>query len=537
MLIFFLFVDKKPLCDKDQAPTYNNSSKTGTPSPASITSSEHMYVLPAQTTGTGQSADSNNGQSNRNPSPNISKENKEYDNFAELVQNNKRKSVSTMGIYVPEKLDTGNMQKCVNKSVQDQDLVGKDSCDNRPLENGLQNQRKQRKPGKVLHSIVNNLKQNCSKSMTHINDSESGSPQTTNQYVPGIKSRNDNEIQSSDHSSVNNRIEYDNGQQEPPAKVYSHDVNVNENKSFNKAVVSMLTTKANNRDNPPLPQESSDIEEENTPLYKSQQFSSLISLSRSRGRRRRSSNDEITYPLITMKDAEVSQTYDEEPRSQNLADFYFAQNQLDEQFAVRRARQSVCRMTNKPVNEKDGMESDNVFRKTGDDFGHGDREIISPFNKDRPASIKQERMDISQKDDTSPDNSRLQNESPLKMNQIQQPNKTHDSSYHGYRSNISQNIDRTRIVDKVSDGAVFVKSEPQNDEEYYGATIGGQYSDRLSNQSFSSEGDTTGYHDNSSQFEYHGDDIAEESYILNNSELYGEDYVGSPNGTPGMHSS
>jgi hypothetical protein len=74
-----------------------------------------MYVLPAQTTGNGQSADSNNGQSNRNPSPNISKENKEYDNFAELVQNNKRKSVSTMGIYVPEKLDTGNMQKCVNR--------------------------------------------------------------------------------------------------------------------------------------------------------------------------------------------------------------------------------------------------------------------------------------------------------------------------------------------------------------------------------------------------------------------------------------
>jgi hypothetical protein len=64
------------------------------------------------------------------------KENKEYDNFAELVQNNKRKSVSTMGIYVPEKLDTGNMQKCVNRSVQDQELVGKDqdSCDNRPLE-------------------------------------------------------------------------------------------------------------------------------------------------------------------------------------------------------------------------------------------------------------------------------------------------------------------------------------------------------------------------------------------------------------------
>jgi hypothetical protein len=537
LLIFSLFIDKKPLCDKDQAPTYNNSSKTGTPSPASITSSEHMYVLPAQTTGNGQSADSNNGQSNRNPSPNISKENKEYDNFAELVQNNKRKSVSTMGIYVPEKLDTGNMQKCVNRSVQDQELVGKDqdSCDNRPLENGLQNQRKQRKPGKVLHSIVNNLKQNCSKSTTQVSDSESGSPQTTNQSVPGIKSRNDNEIHSSVHSPVNNRIEYDNGQQERPAKVYSHDVNVNENKSFNKVVVSMLPTKTNNRDNMPLPQESSDIEEENTPLYKSQQFSSLISLSRSRGRRRRSSNDEITYPLITtMKDAEVSQTYDEEPRSQNLADFYFAQNQLDEQFAVRRARQSVCRMTNKPLNEKDGMESDNVFHKTGDDFGHGDGEIISPFNKDRPISIKQERMDTSQKDNTSPDNSRLQNESPLKMNQIQQPNKTHDSSYHGYRSNISQNIDRIRIVDKVSEGAVFVKSEPQNDEEYYGATLGGQYSDRLSNQSFSSEGDTTGYHDNSSQFEYHDDDIAEESYILNNSELYGEDYVCSSNGTPGM---
>lgn len=532
----YMVLDKKPLCDKDEVPTYNNSSKTGTPSPASITSSEHMYVLPSQTTGNVQSADFNTGQSNRNPSPNISKDNKEYDNFAELVQNNKRKSISTMGIYVPEKLDTGNMQKCVSKSVQDQDLVGKDldSCDNRPLENGLQNQRKQRKPGKVLHSIVNNLKQNCCKSMAQVSDSESVSPQATNQSVPGIKSLNDNVLQSSDHSPVNNRIEYDNGQQEPPTKVYRNNVNVNENKIFNKAVVSMLTTKANNRDNPSLPQESSDIEEENTPLYKSQQFSSLISLSRSRGRRRRSSNDEITYPLITMKDAEVSQTYNEEPRSQNLADFYFAQNQLDEQFAVRRARQSVCRMTNKPLNEKDGMDSDNVFPKTDDNFGDGDGEIISPFNKDRPASIKQERMDTSQKDDTSPDNSRLQNESPLKMSPIHQANKKHDSSYHGYRSNISQNIDRTRIVDKVSDRAVFVKSEPQNDEEYCGATIGGQYSDRLSNQSFSSEGDTTGYHDNSSQFEYHGDDIAEESYILSNSELYGEDYVGSPNGTPGM---
>jgi hypothetical protein len=98
-------------------------------------------------------------------------------------------------------------------------------------------------------------------------DSESGSPQTTNQSVPGIKSRNDNEIHSSVHSPVNNRIEHDNGQQERPAKVYSHDVNVNENKSFNKVVVSMLPTKTNNRDNMPLPQESSDIEEENTPLY------------------------------------------------------------------------------------------------------------------------------------------------------------------------------------------------------------------------------------------------------------------------------
>ena len=79
---------------------------------------------------------------------------------------------------------------------------------------------------------------------------------------------------------------------------------------------------------------------------------------------------------------------------------------------------------------------------------------------------------------------------------------------------------------------VIVKSEPQNDSEYYSAANTGSY-DRLSNQSFSSEGETTSFHDNSQHYEYQGEDIAEESFSLSNSELYGDDYIGSPLGTPG----
>lgn len=473
----------------------SHPSRPATSSPASATSSEHMYVVPTGLSGV------------QNPSPGSNKDNSESENGCDL----KRKSITTAGTFIPEKADiftsAGKLSKeACEPSSQEEMSPAATSAENRTVENGT-HVRKQRKPGKVLHSIVNNLKQNCNRMASESEMCAENIQSECREKVNPSMLRNELE-KPPVHLSYSSLIRDDNSQGKHHPKSYPTGLHHN--------IGIELDTIRREREQiessiPKSTYSNQDLEEysgDNTPLYKSQQFSSLISLSRSRGRRRRSSNDEITYPLITTtsnKEMETSQTFDE-PRPQNLADFYFAQNQLDEQFAVRRARQNVCRMSSKFIGDKESTIMDSDLPKQ-----------IDENSLNTELQFKQEKLD---------------SDNAVSSTSYKDSFKSTESDHtkeNGTNSNVSSESGRSNG----SSDRVFVKTEPLNDEEYEHPTSMGQ-SDRMSNQSFSSEGDTTSYHDNSLQYDYHGDDIADESFTLSNPELYGEDYVRSPHGTPGL---
>ncbi|CAC5395638.1 unnamed protein product [Mytilus coruscus] len=501
----YMVLDKRSAYDKNHATLYSQTSRTNTSSPASASSSEHMYIIPTQ-----EKCIKQNG------SPNITNDNTEYENFIE--GSNKQESLNTSGVLSER---TNIALKCVklksqNTEIDRQTSVSgrQESCQNKSNEKGIQNQRKQRKPGNFLHSIVNNLKQSCVKNplagysgptVCQIKNLENELPEREVQpdYAhTRYHSDKTKDAEAFIGKSENNGINIQNSQEITSLtkqKLQPEDLQ----DDMVKPVVRTTKTEIS------ASQESAVFDEDNTPLYKSQQFSSLISLSRSRGRRRRSSNDEITYPLISTKDNEISQTYDEEPRSQSLADFYFSQNQLDEQFAVRRAKQNVCRVTAKNNDEKDDLMRNN---------------LSEPNHQDMTG--KQEVEPLFRNENKSPRNHEIIREKSSEQVESLIPHQFYDNYNHSSMSTTDDGV----MVHKNSRAAIVVKSEPNNDEEYCCSSTTGNYD----NHSFSSEGDTSSNHDISTHYEYHGDDMADDSYMLSNSELYGEDNVDLLQGIAGM---
>ncbi|CAG2236572.1 unnamed protein product [Mytilus edulis] len=480
----YMVLDKKSAYDKDQATVYRQTSRINTSSPLSESSSEQIYDLPIQ-----------GKQTKQKRSPN--------------KLNDYMESVTNAGMN--ERTD--NSMKFVKQNSQNQECKrqtfesGSQECsENKSVDNKIQNQRKPRKPGKVLHSIVNNLKQNSINNPL-VGDSGPDLCKTGNQkneqserdsVYPSYKTKDSPSLQG---KYQNNGINTQNHQ-------------VMSSLSRRQEVTSgaIHDHRLSNRNTEIYPSQESEVSvEDSAPLYKSQQFSSLISLSRSRGRRRRSSNEEITYPLIKTKDSEITQPYDEPPRAQNLADFYFAQNQLDEQFAVRRAKQSVCKMTAKyyenedPPSNHQSEQNHNSNRLTPSKYDNGTKIL-------KDVSIKQEVA--------SPDRSEVNSPRNYEIEREKTPNPLESSipkQFNDYESHTSMSNTGNEMVVNGNNRPVVVKSEPQNDEEYSSST-GNYY-----NQCYSSDGDTTSFKDTSTHFEYHGDDIAEESYMQDNSELYGED--------------
>ncbi|XP_052061805.1 early growth response factor homolog 1-like [Mytilus californianus] len=503
----YMVLDKKSAYDKDKSTVYRQFSRHNTSSPVSESSCEQMYDFPIQ-----------GKQPKQNRSPNITNDYTESENYTELVQHDKQKSVTNAGTN--EKTD--DSWKFVKQKGQNQDCErqvsvsgSQESCENK-----IQNQRKPRKPGKVLHSIVNNLKQNSINNPL-AGDSGTAVFKTGNQKYD----LSEREVHSSDKTMDSASLE---------EKYKNNGMNIQ-----NHQVMSSLTRRqevpsgaiqddrlSNKNTDISASQESAVFVEDNAPLYKSQQFSSLISLSKSRGRRRRSSNDEITYPVITTKDSEITQTYDEPTRSQNLADFYFAQNQLDEQFAVRRVKQNACKMTSRHSNE-----NDDPLRNNQSEQNHNSNSI-TPSKYDngskilKDVSVKQEVASPVRDENNSPKNYEIEREKTPKPVDRSMPNQFIDNGNHSSMSKTGN-----EMVVNGNNRPVVVKSEPNNDEEYScSSTTGNDY-----NQSYSSDGDTTSYKDISTHFEYHGDDIADESYMQNNSELYGEDSSNDVlQGAPGM---
>ena len=491
----YMVLDKKSAYDKDQATVYRQTSRINTSSPLSESSSEQTYDFQIQ-----------GKRTKHNRSPNMTNDYMESENSTELAQRNKQKSVTNPGMN--ERKD--NSSTFVNWKGQNGDCErqtsvsgNQESCENKSVENKILNQRKPRKPGKVLHSIVNNLKQN---SINNPLVGESGpdlcktgnqkNEQSEREVYPSHKTIN---APSSQGKYQNNGI-----------NIQNHQVMSSLTRKQEKISGPIQDDRLSNRNTEIYPSQESEVfVEDSAPLYKSQQFSSLISLSRSRGRRRRSSNEEITYPLIKTKDTEITQPYDESPRAQNLADFYFAQNQLDEQFAVRRAKQSVCKMTAKyyenedPPSNNQSEQNHNSNSLTPSKYDNGTKIL-------KDVSIKQEVASPGRSEVNSPRNYEIEKTpNPLESSIPKQ--------FNDYESHTSMSNTGNEMV--VNGNNVVVKSEPKNDEEYSCSSATGNYY----NQSYSSDGDTTSYKDTSTHFEYHGDDIAEESYMQDNSELYGED--------------
>ncbi|CAC5398718.1 ZNF423 [Mytilus coruscus] len=461
----YMVLDKKSAYDKDKSTAYQQISRNNTSSPVSESSCEQMYDFPIQ-----------GKQPKQNRSPNIRNDYIESENYTELAQY-KQKSVTNAGTN--ERID--DSWKFVKQKGQNQDCErqvpvsgSQESCENKCVENKIQNQRKPRKPGKVLHSIVNNLKQN----------------------------------------SINNPLAGDSGPAVCKTGNQKYDMSEREMHPSNKTMdtASLQEKNQNNDINIQNHQESAVFVEDNAPLYKSQQFSSLISLSKSRGRRRRSSNDEITYPVITTKDSEITQTYYEPPRSQNLADFYFAQNQLDEQFAVRRAKQNDCKMTARNYNENNDPLCNNQSEQNHDSNSITSSKYYNGSKILKDVSVKQEVASPVRDENNSPKNYDIESEKTPKPVERSIPNQFIDDGNHISMSG-------NEMVVNGSNRPVVVKSEPNNDEEYSCSST----TDNYNNQSNSSDGDTTSYKDISTHFEYHGDDIADESYMQNNSDLYRED--------------
>ncbi|XP_063440953.1 early growth response factor homolog 1-like [Mytilus trossulus] len=489
----YMVLDKKSAYDKDQATVYRQTSRINTSSPLSESSSEQIYDLPIQ-----------GKQTKQNRSPNMTNDYMETENYTKPAQGSKQKSVTNAGMN--ERTDNSwqfRKQKSQNQECERQISVSgnQESCENKSVDNKIQNQRKPRKPGKVLHSIVNNLKQNSINNPV-VGDSGPDLCKTGNQkndisereVYPSYKTR--------DSPSLQGKYQY-NG------------INTQNNQVMSSLTRRQELTSGPIQDDRSLNRNTeisaSQESEDSAPLYKSQQFSSLISLSRSRGRRRRSSNEEITYPLIKTKDTEITQPYDEPPRAQNLADFYFAQNQLDEQFAVRRAQQSVCKKTSKyyenedPPSNNQSEQNQNIKGLTPSKCDNGSKIL-------KNVSVKQEVVSPVRSEVNSPRNPDIEREKTPNSLESSLSKQFIDDRSHNSMSNTGN-----EMVVNGNNSPVVVKSEPQNDEEYSSST-GNYY-----NQSYSSDGDTTNYKDTSTHFEYHGDDIAEESYMQDNSELYGED--------------
>ncbi|XP_063424393.1 early growth response factor homolog 1-like [Mytilus trossulus] len=499
----YMVLDKRSIYDKNPATLYNQTSRTNTSSPASASSSEHMYIIPTQ-----EKCIKQNGSST----------NDDTEHF--IDPSNKQESLNTPGVFVSER--TNIALKCVKLKSQNVEIDRQlsvsgrqESCQNKSNEKGIQNQRKQRKPGNFLHSIVNNLKQSCIKNplvgysgpnVCQIKNMENELPEReiqpdfahTRYHLDKTK-----DVGISKEKSENNGIIVQNSQEITSLPKIKQKLQT-EDLQDDMIIPAGTRTKTEIS----ASQESAVFDEDNTPLYKSQQFSSLISLSRSRGRRRRSSNDEITYPLISTKDNDISQTYDEEPKSQSLADFYFSQNQLDEQFAVRRAKQNVCRVTAKNNDEKDDLMRNNLSEQNHQDI-----------------TVKQEVVPSFRNENKSPRNHEIIGEKLSRQDESLIPRQIFDRHNH---SSMSTSDDG--VIAHQNREAFVVKSEPNNDDEYCCPSTTGNYD----NHSFSSEGDTSSNHDISTHYEYNGDDTTEDSYMLSNSEIYGEDNIDLLQGIAGM---